>query len=52
MINENSIFESEPITDYNKGFNTRVRDPIKELAHRNFRLKSHSTIDRLNNMYE
>lgn len=52
IINKNSIIESEPISEYGKKFHTRVRDVSKEIAHGNFRLKSHSTIDRLNYMYE
>lgn len=52
IMHKNSIIESEPISEYGKQFNTRERDPSKEIAHRNFRLKSHSTIDRLNTMYE
>ena len=35
-----------------KAFNLRLRQPGKELAHSKFRLKSFSTVDRLNSMYE
>jgi len=51
-INKNSIVEREPITDHGKKFHTRVREISKEIGHGNFRLKSHSTIDRLNYMYQ
>jgi len=34
-----------------KAFDLRLRQPEKELAHSKFRIKSFSTVDRLNNMY-
>jgi len=41
-----------PVDVDKKAFNLRLRKPDKELGHSKFRLKSFSTIDRLNSMYE
>lgn len=51
-VNYNSNLETKPQDVDKKAFDLRLRQPGKELAHSKFRLKSFSTIDRLNSMYE
>lgn len=51
-VNKNSNLETIPQDVDKKAFNLRLRQPTKELAHSKFRLKSFSTVDRLNTMYE
>jgi|TARA_B110000305_G_C19300509_1_gene568893 hypothetical protein len=49
---KNSMIDTMPTDVDKKAFNLRLRDPSKELAHSKFRIKSFSTIDRLNRIYE
>ena len=54
MIKSNDRVDTLP-TDVDKkafGPSLRRREPGRELAHCTFRLKSFSTVERLNNIYE
>jgi len=44
--------DTTPVDVDKKAFNLRLREADRELAHSSFKLKSFSTVDRLNNMYE
>jgi hypothetical protein len=44
--------DTTPVDVDKKAFNLRLRKADRELAHSSFKLKSFSTVDRLNNMYE
>ena len=51
-MQEQSRIDTMPVDVDKKAFNLRLREKEKELAHSKFRIKSFSTVDRLNNMYE
>jgi hypothetical protein len=44
--------DTTPVDVDKKAFNLRLRKVDRELAHSSFKLKSFSTVDRLNDMYE
>jgi len=54
VVNRNDRVDTLP-TDIDKkafGPSLRMRDSKRELAHSTFRLKSFSTVERLNHLYE
>lgn len=52
VVEYNAGVDTLPADVEKKAFELRLRQPEKELAHSKFRIKSFSTIDRLNVMYE